>query len=95
VTTGFGAEENSVFTSRPKELTVRECVEALRPLATINSRIAKVVIDGVERTQLDLAQEKQVEIRRQTGANLIEIRGEDECGDFFWRLNSFRTSRTS
>jgi hypothetical protein len=40
-----------------------------------------IVIDGVEHSQLDLTQKRQLQIEIQAGVSLIEIRGEDDRGD--------------
>ncbi|MGH9569510.1 MAG: hypothetical protein ACRD4F_07710, partial [Candidatus Angelobacter sp.] len=46
----------------------------------INPRMVKIVIDGVEHTQVDLTKQSQVQIALEAGAGLIEARGEDERG---------------
>ncbi len=73
---------------RPPELSEEELDKIQRRLAAtdtrrrnINPRIAAVAIDGVEHTQLDLAQKTHLEIGLEAGASLIEIRGEDERGE--------------
>ncbi|MGH9566924.1 MAG: hypothetical protein ACRD4I_13125, partial [Candidatus Angelobacter sp.] len=47
----------------------------------INPRMVKIVIDGVEHTQVDLTKQSQVQIALEAGASLIEARGEDERGE--------------
>jgi hypothetical protein len=47
----------------------------------MNLRIVTIVVDGVEYTRLDLTQESQMQIGLETGASLIEVRGQDESGE--------------
>lgn len=43
-------------------------------------RSASVIVDGVPRAQLDLVSKGQLQINIEEGANLVEIRGEDDHG---------------
>jgi hypothetical protein len=47
----------------------------------LSSRIATVVIDGVEHSQFDLREKSELRIEVEAGVSLIEIRGKHEAGD--------------
>ena len=80
--------DNGTQPLRPPDLSQDDLDKIQRRLAAtdarrrnINPRIVTIVIDGVEQTQLDLAQKTQLQIGLEAGASLIEIRGEDERGE--------------
>jgi len=47
----------------------------------IDSRSVMILIDGVERGRLGLAEARQLHLSLEAGASLVEIRGQDEQGD--------------
>lgn len=70
------------------ELSRDELYEIERRLAVtdnrrrdLGSRIATVVIDGVEHSQFDLGEKSELRIEVEAGVSLIEIRGKHEAGD--------------
>lgn len=80
--------DNNAQPPHPPELSQEDIDQIQRRLAmtdarrrTINPRTVKILIDGVEHTQIDLTQKSQVQIALEMGANLIELRGEDERGE--------------
>lgn len=80
--------DNRTQPRRPPELSQEDLDKIQRRLAAtdarrrnINPRLVTIVIDGVEHTQLDLTQKRQVQIEVEAGASLVEIRGEDDRGD--------------
>jgi len=80
--------DNNAQPPHPPELSQEDIDEIERRLAmtdarrrTINPRTVKILIDGAEHTQIDLTQKSQVQIALEMGANLIEVRGEDERGE--------------
>jgi hypothetical protein len=80
--------DNNAQPPHPPELSQEDIDQIQRRLAmtdarrrTINPRMVKILIDGVEHTQIDLTQKSQVQIALEMGANLIEVRGEDERGE--------------
>jgi hypothetical protein len=80
--------DNGTQPRRPPELSQEDLDEIQRRLAAtdtrrrnINPRDVMIVIDGVEHSQLDLTQKRQLQIEVRAGASLIEIRAEDDSGD--------------
>jgi hypothetical protein len=101
--------DNGIQPRRPPELSQEDLDEIQRRLAAtdtrrrnINPRNVAIVIDGVEHSQLDLTQKRQLQIEIQAGASLIEIRGEDDRGDLLlathlisYADNAFEFSRNT
>jgi hypothetical protein len=99
--------DNGTQPRRPPELSQEDLDKIQQRLAAtdarrrnINPRIVTIVIDGVEHSQLDLTQKKQLQIEVAAGASLIEIRGEDDRGDLLlathlisYAANAFEFSR--
>jgi hypothetical protein len=101
--------DNGTQPRRPPELSQEDLDEIQRRLAAtdtrrrnINPRNVMIVIDGVEHSQLDLTQKRQLQIEVRAGASLIEIRAEDDSGDLIlathfltYADNAFEFSRST
>lgn len=47
-----------------------------------NQRIIAILVDGIEHARLDLGRQSELQIGLDAGVNLIEVRAEDQNGDF-------------
>jgi hypothetical protein len=85
-----GKEEKSADDGhgRPLELSNEEIAKIQRHLAAtdmrrhnLNERFVTILLDDAEFARLDLTETKQCQIDLEAGANLLEVRGQDDRGE--------------
>ena len=81
-------DDNNAQPPHPPELSQEDIEQIQRRLAmtdarrrNINPRMVKILVDGVEQAHVDLTQELRFQVALEAGASLVEVRGEDECGE--------------
>src|SRR5215472_308608 len=82
------SNDNPNLDPAARQLSQEDINEIRRRLALTSERQRKanqraiVLVDGTEHTRLDLLRQNDVQIGLEVGASLVEIRTEDEHGDF-------------